>query len=162
MHNRLLLIAVLAAASRPAAAALQVVSTSPVRHTFAPAGTTIAVTFDQPLMHSSVTSSSFRVFGKATGPIAGAITFSNGLTYRNHDASPSGTTALTLKEGLVDGQASIVAVGKGIKLHMPDLSVLTGPVAVQLHRSGGGPCFGATFSAPFQKHDATLFKDMSD
>ena len=39
---------------------------------------------------------------------------------------------------------------------------LAGPVAVQLHRSGGGPCFGAAFSAPFQKHDVTIFKDVTD
>ena len=60
------------------AANLQVVSTSPVRHTMAPAGTTIAVTFDQPLLTSSITATSFRVFGRQTGPAAGALAFSNG------------------------------------------------------------------------------------
>ena len=54
------------AAPGTGAAGLQVLSTSPARHTFAPATTTIAVTFDQPVMRSSITSSSFRVFGKAT------------------------------------------------------------------------------------------------
>ena len=82
--------------------------------------------------------------------------------YRNRDASPSGTTTMRLKEGLVDGKASIVVVGKGVKLVLPDLSALGGPVVAQLHRSGGGPCFGATFSAPFKKSDAALFRDTSD
>jgi hypothetical protein len=31
-----------------------------------------------------------------------------------------------------------------------------------LQRSGGGPCFGATYSAPFKKSDATIFKDRGD
>src|SRR5437867_12977249 len=38
---------------------------------------------------------------------------------------------------------------KGLNVAMPDLGALTGPLTVQLQRSGGGPCFGATFSAPF-------------
>ena len=44
--------------------------------------------------------------------------------------------------------------GRAFPLLMPDLSTITGPVDVQLHRSGGGPCFGSTFSAPFAKSDA--------
>jgi len=60
------------------AADLRVVSTSPARHTLAPAGTAIAVTFDQPLLTSSITSASFRVFGRATGSARGAVTFANG------------------------------------------------------------------------------------
>src|SRR2546422_5857676 len=79
------------------AGALQVVSTSPVRHTFAPAGTTIAITFDQPLMLSSITASSFRVFGKATGSVAGSIAFSNGdktLTLTPSRALSAGETVL--------------------------------------------------------------------
>src|SRR6266446_6836004 len=60
------------------AAAPQVVSTRPACHTFAPAGTTVAVTFDQPLLTSSITAASFRVFGRATGPASGTIAFSNG------------------------------------------------------------------------------------
>src|SRR5712691_11655572 len=58
--------------------AFQVSSTSPTRHTFAPPATTIAVTFDQPLLTSSITAASFRVFGKATGRVSGTIAFSNG------------------------------------------------------------------------------------
>jgi len=45
---------------------------------------------------------------------------------------------------------------------MPDLGSLTGPVTVQLHPSGGGPCFGATYSPPFLKNDGVTFKDRAD
>ena len=71
-------VALHASAAVALAANLQVVSTSPPRHTFAPAGTAIAITFDQPLLTSSITAASFRVFGRATGPASGAIVFSNG------------------------------------------------------------------------------------
>lgn len=84
------------------------------------------------------------------------------LTYRNRVGSTSGTQSVKLKEGLVDGKASIAVKAKGMKVVMPDLGAITGPVTVQLHRSGGGPCFGATYSAPFQKSDATQLKDKSD
>ncbi|HXJ33498.1 MAG TPA: FG-GAP-like repeat-containing protein [Candidatus Eisenbacteria bacterium] len=66
------LVARLAAASEPV-----VVSTNPVRHTFAPAGTTIAITFDQAILPSSIDSASVRVFGRATGTAAGSFALSN-------------------------------------------------------------------------------------
>ncbi len=44
----------------------------------APVGSTVAVTFDRPLLTSSVTSSSLRVFGRSSGAVAGSFTFSNG------------------------------------------------------------------------------------
>src|SRR5262245_11150896 len=84
------------------------------------------------------------------------------LVYRNRDGSPTGTQALTLKQGLVDGQASITFKAKGMKIVMPDLGMITGPVTIQLQRSGGAPCFGATYSALFQKSDATQLKDKAD
>ncbi len=84
------------------------------------------------------------------------------LQYKNHDGSPSGTQSIKLKEGLVDGGASIAFKAKGAKVAMPDVGALTGPVVVQLQRSGGAPCFGATYSAPFLKHDAASFKDKAD
>ena len=71
------------------------VSTTPVRHSFAPAGTTIAIPFDQAMLPSSVDASSCRVFGTQTG----------------------------------------------------------------MHRSGGGPCFGATFAPPFLRKDASQLID---
>ena len=55
-----------------------VVSTSPVRNTMASATTAISITFDEPLLTSSITPSSFRVFGRASGTASGAIAFSNG------------------------------------------------------------------------------------
>ena len=76
--------------------------------------------------------------------------------------SSSGAKSVTLKEGTVAGRASISFQAKGTKLAMPDLAAITGPVTVQLHRSGGGPCFGATFSAPFQHKDATQLVDRAD
>ena len=54
--------------ARARAADLQVVSTVPAQNRFAPGGTTISITFDQPLLTSSVTSASFRVFGRADRP----------------------------------------------------------------------------------------------
>jgi hypothetical protein len=45
---------------------------------------------------------------------------------------------------------------------MPALDAMTGPVTIQLHRSGGGPCFGATFSAPFLRQEATQLVDRAD
>jgi len=84
------------------------------------------------------------------------------LVYRNADRSPTGTQGITLKQGLLDGAASITVKAKGAKIPLPDLGALTGPVVVQLQRSGGAPCFGATYSAPFRKHDASNFSDTAD
>ena len=85
-----------------------------------------------------------------------------GFVYKNKNGSPSGAIAITLKQGPTDGTASIVFKGKGSALPMPDLGALAGPVTAQLQRSGGGPCFGATYSAPFISNSATLFKDQPD
>jgi len=64
----------------PAARASEphVVATSPVRQTFAPASTTISITFEQALLPASITSASLRVFGRASGTVSGAVSFSNG------------------------------------------------------------------------------------
>jgi hypothetical protein len=83
-------------------------------------------------------------------------------TYDNRHASTTGTRSVKLTQGLVDGEASIVFKGKGVKLALPDLGSLSGPVVAQLQRSGGGPCFGATFSAPFTQSDGAVFRDTSD
>src|SRR5262249_10360424 len=84
------------------------------------------------------------------------------IAYRNHLASSTGVTAVRLREGLIDGKASIAVTGRGAKLPMPSLASLVGPVDVQLHRSSGGPCGGATYSAPFAKDDGATFKDKND
>src|SRR5262245_33178742 len=74
---------ILLVASSALAAQPNVLSTSPVRHTMAPANTAISITFDQPLLQSSITAASFRVFGRASGSHTagsptGTIPFSNG------------------------------------------------------------------------------------
>ena len=82
--------------------------------------------------------------------------------YKDKDLTPTGTQTLQLVEGLADGKAKIKVKAKGVPLSMPDLSALVGPIDIQLHRSGGGPCFGSTFSAPFLKNDGVTFKDRAD
>jgi hypothetical protein len=59
------------------AAEPHVVSTSPVRLAVAPATTAVSITFDQALLTSSVTPSSFRVFGRSSGTKTGTLTFSD-------------------------------------------------------------------------------------
>lgn len=76
---RSLPLAVLAATLATAAAAgeLQVVATNPPRHAgTVAAGTAIAITFDRPLAPASITAGSFRAFGRASGTVTGAFTFS--------------------------------------------------------------------------------------
>jgi hypothetical protein len=87
---------------------------------------------------------------------------STGFGYTNRATSSSGAKTVKLKEGLTPGKATISFQGAGVKVNLPNLSEITGPVTVQLHRSGGAPCFGATFSAPFQFHDGSQLKDKSD
>jgi len=85
-----------------------------------------------------------------------------GFRYRNADGSPTGTQRVTLKQGLTDGKAQINWKGKGAKLVIPDLDALTGPLTVQLQQRSGGPCFEATYSAPFDRQDATQLKARAD
>jgi VCBS repeat protein/Big-like domain-containing protein len=87
---------------------------------------------------------------------------STSVAYKNPDRSATGTQSIAMKQGLTDGSASITLKAKGTKIPMPDLRALTGPVVVQLQRSGGAPCFGATYSAPFLKSDGTSFSDRAD
>jgi hypothetical protein len=80
MHARPLVLALVALSLfAPAARAAEphVVSTSPVRLSFAPTATAVSITFDQTLLQSSVTHASFRVFGRASGTKTGTLTFSN-------------------------------------------------------------------------------------
>jgi hypothetical protein len=84
------------------------------------------------------------------------------FVYTNRDLSPTGAQKLQLVEGLADGKAKIVLKAKGTPLAMPNLGALVGPLDVQLHRSGGSPCFGSTFSAPFLKNAGGTFKDRAD
>jgi hypothetical protein len=85
-----------------------------------------------------------------------------GFLYKDKALTPTGAQTLQLVQGLTDGKARITLKAKGVPLAMPALGGLVGPIDVQLHRSGGAPCFGSTFSAPFLKSDGTTFKDRSD
>jgi len=82
--------------------------------------------------------------------------------YKDKDLTPTGAQSLQLVEGLTDGKAKITLKAKGVPLAMPNLNGLVGPIDVQLHRSGGGLCFGSVFSAPFLKSDGSTFKDKAD
>jgi hypothetical protein len=84
------------------------------------------------------------------------------LKYKDGDLTPDGAQLLRLQQGLVDGKAKIICKGKGLNLDMPSTSTIVGPVDVQLKRTGGGPCFGAKYSAPFLKQDGSTFKDKAD
>jgi FG-GAP-like repeat/Bacterial Ig-like domain len=87
---------------------------------------------------------------------------SYGWLYRNNATSLTGASVVKMKEGLADGDAKILFRGKGLRLVMPDLNQLTGALTVQLHRSGGGPCFGATYSPPFLLSDGETLKARAD
>src|SRR5262249_60161777 len=68
--------AVLLSFGSGAAAPLQVVSVSPARLGVAPRTTAVTITFDRAVDHSSITSASFRGFGKQSGTATGPFTFS--------------------------------------------------------------------------------------
>jgi ELWxxDGT repeat protein len=85
-----------------------------------------------------------------------------GFLYEDKELTPSGIRSITLNEGLADGKADIAVKGNGAPLDMPAPGTLTGPLAVRLHRSEAATCWGADFSAPFRKQEATLLQDTSD
>ncbi len=87
---------------------------------------------------------------------------STGFKYSDKDLTPDGIQQITLKQGLLDGKASIKLKGKGALLAMPNLSAVTPPIVVQLRHTGSSACWQTVFSAPFTKQDATQLKDRSD
>jgi hypothetical protein len=84
-----------------------------------------------------------------------------GFQFRNASLQPSGVHGLKLAAG-IDGKAKETFDGKGASLALPDPMSLGGPIDVQLRRSGGVLCWGAHFSAPFQKHEDGQLRDKSD
>ena len=85
-----------------------------------------------------------------------------GFQYKDKDGSPNGITQLRLTAGF-GGKAKIQVKGKGMNLPMPALGMLASPVTVQIKRSGGGFCFGASYTfPPAVKNDAVYFKDKND
>jgi len=85
----------------------------------------------------------------------------SGFAFRNPSLAPSGARSAKLVAG-PDGKAAIAFAGKGASLPLPDPASLTGPIDVQLRRSGTLLCWGARFSAPFQKAADGALKDASD
>ena len=103
-----------------------------------------------------------------TAPVAGSCTTkpcwvskTTGFVFHNKSLQPSGVQSLKLVAG-VDGKASVVFKGQGASLMAPDPGDLKGPIDVQLRKGSGPPCWGARFSAPFQKDDGGILKDKSD
>ncbi len=92
------------------AAELQVVTLSPARHAIAPATSAVSVTFDRALQTASITAASLRVFGRTSGPAAGAISFSNAdktVTLTPTRAFAAGETVLVnLADSIVAADAS--------------------------------------------------------
>jgi hypothetical protein len=84
-----------------------------------------------------------------------------GFSYRNKAGIPAGVTQLDLRAG-ADGKAQIRFGGRGPLLALPDLATLAPPLRLELRRRASGPCWGATFSAPFQKLTATTLRDRAD
>ena len=97
----------------------------------------------------------------ATAPAGSSWTNDGGgFSYKSTSRAPEGVQKLKLKAGAA-GAARILFKGKGVDLTMPDLSGLTGTLDVQLVKSSGGVCWGATYSPPFA-NDGTKFKDKAD
>ncbi len=86
---------------------------------------------------------------------------STGYRFKDPDRDPFGVQKILLKEGTA-GKAKILFLGKGGSLDTPDLSSVSGPIDVELHKSSGGICWGATYSAPFVTNDGENFKDKAD
>ena len=85
-----------------------------------------------------------------------------GFVYKDREFTPAGLSQVSLKEG-VDGKAKIQVKGQGALLALPDLTTLTTPLTVQLHRTGGDACWGAVFSfPPALKNDGMQFVDKAD
>ncbi len=85
----------------------------------------------------------------------------NGFQFKNKSLQPSGVQSLKLNAG-GNGVASEILKGKGASLAVPDPSSIVGPLDVQLRTTAGPLCWGAHFSAPFQRDAGGLLKDKSD
>jgi hypothetical protein len=87
-----------------------------------------------------------------------------GFKYSDKDRTPLGVQKITLKAGLVSGDAKIIVNGKGVNLDMPPTFPLVQPVTVQLKNSSG-TCWQATYGAPASKNTVGppgQFKDKAD
>jgi hypothetical protein len=84
-----------------------------------------------------------------------------GYVYSDRGLTPSGIRSAKLLSGEA-AHASALVSGKGVNLALPNPGAIVGPLQVQLRRHDGGLCLGATFSAPFQKQDASRLTARSD
>ena len=85
-----------------------------------------------------------------------------GFVFANKSLQPSGVKSLKLVAG-PDGVANEKFSGKGAGLALPDPGSLTGPIDVQLRRTGGAAlCWGARFDAPFSRQTSELLKAKSN
>ncbi len=110
--STLLAVAAFSSCSSTGFGQLAVTSTLPLRNENNISRTApVSVTFDRPIDRLTVTGSNFHVFGKVTGPIAGAFTFSNSdrtVTFTASQVLSAGETVLlTLSHNLrgTDGVA---------------------------------------------------------
>ena len=85
-----------------------------------------------------------------------------GAKYKDKSGSPVGTVSVSLKGSEDPGKAKVVVKGRGPDLATPDLSLVSGPVLVQLQNTETGLCFEASFTGPFKKQDASGLKAKSD
>jgi hypothetical protein len=89
---------------------------------------------------------------------------SSGFSYHDKDRAPAGILAGKLKAG-ADGKSGIKVKGKGDLLDLalsPAPDEFTGVLKVQLQRTDGSVCWGATFSPPYAKQDPAQLKAVSD
>jgi cysteine-rich repeat protein len=86
---------------------------------------------------------------------------SYGYLYKDKDGTPNGIHVLQLKQG-TDGKARIKVKAKGANVPMPLTSSLLSPLTVQLRRASGGPCWGASYAAPYDKDDGVVLTDKAD
>ncbi len=84
-----------------------------------------------------------------------------GFQYKDKDLTPDGINLMKLSAGVEAGKAKIFIKSKGENLQLPDLAALVSPVTIQVENNAG-ICWETVFTAPFQKQDATSFKDKSD
>ncbi|MCC6765406.1 MAG: VCBS repeat-containing protein [Deltaproteobacteria bacterium] len=78
LGRALLLLIVIARATRADGAELQVVAVSPAPNAIAPATTLVRIDFDRPLDPTTVSADTVRVFGRGTGTAGGTRVLSNG------------------------------------------------------------------------------------
>jgi len=86
---------------------------------------------------------------------------SSGFKYAEKLLTPSGVKSVTLRAGLVPGQATIKIAGKGALVDVPALDALAAPLTMQL-TAATGACWEAEYDAPFALQTAAQLKAKSN